>query len=276
MEKTLLGKNTIYYNEYNPNLLQPIARIEKRQELNISNENLPFAGTDIWNAYELSWLNHKGKPEVRIGRFTFNCTSSHIIESKSLKLYLGSLHNTKFASEGEFLARLTQDLSNTIGNQVKIELFKLDQFENSSLRNPAGILLDDLDIKCSEYLCNPGLLKTIRSETVSQKIVCTNLLKSNCLITNQPDWASLQIIYSGVRICHNSLLQYIVSLRNHNEFHEQCVERIFMDLKKYCAPEKLLVVAYYTRRGGLDINPVRYDCEDLMKLIDCQIRTPRQ
>lgn len=250
-----LGHRSDYKETYEPSLLFPIARSIKRDELGIS-AALPFKGYDLWTAYELSWLNLVGKPVVALANIIIPCESPNIIESKSLKLYLNSFNNTHFASEVDINSSLINDLSAVVGTLVKVELFSVDQRLDLKSGQFSGIYLDELEVTCSEYSINPQLLQ-IHDEEVLDLKVYSHLLKSNCLVTGQPDWGSIWINYSGPRIDESSLLQYLVSFRNHNEFHEQCVERIFSDILTYCRPKKLTVYARYTRRGGVDINPIR-------------------
>lgn len=253
-----LGKETKYKSDYDPHLLFPIPRQPKREEIGI--KNLPFTGHDIWNAYEVSWLNNKGKPIAAIAIITVPCTSPNIFESKSAKLYLNSFNSSRFNSIEEVRSILAKDLSAATGSEVKVELNKLSDSSPEIHNGFEAKLLDDQDIECTEYHTNPRLLKT-HAEHASETLY-SDLLKSNCLITNQPDWGSVYIKYTGKKIDHESLLRYIVSFRDHNEFHEQCVERIFQDIMKQCHPEELTVYARYTRRGGLDINPFRTNCNE--------------
>lgn len=248
-----LGKKSSYIATYQPDLLFPILRKQKRDEIHVPVE-LPFYGADIWNGFEISWLNTQGKPIVVIGEFIFSCTSPCIIESKSFKLYLNSFNNSQFESIDDVSKLMTQDLSKAAGEPVKVKLLPLHD-SNFQIVKFEGEQLDLLDVKCDTYLVAPHYLTT--SQQIVSEVFYSDLLKSNCLVTGQPDWGSVQISYSGNKIAADGLLKYIVSFRNHNEFHEQCVERIFMDILKYCAPEKLTVYARYTRRGGLDINPYR-------------------
>lgn len=249
-----LGKPSTYYTEYKPELLFPIARQLHRDAIHIK-DPLPFYGIDAWNAYELSWLNPKGKPIVAIAEFYFPCTSPFIIESKSFKLYLNSFNNSKINSLAELTDILKNDLSKAAGALVDVNIKLLHEYQEIILPTFSGICLDDLDIECENYVVNSAILTN--ENTQITETVFSDLLKSNCLVTGQPDWASLQISYSGKKICHENLLKYIVSFRNHNEFHEHCVERIYVDIMQKCSPEKLTVYARYTRRGGLDINPYR-------------------
>lgn len=249
-----LGFKSTYVAHYQRDLLFPIPRAVKRDEIGI-HDNLPFQGNDIWNGYELSWLNAKGKPVVAAAEFIIPCSSPNLIESKSFKLYLNSFNNSSFATFDMVANVLSRDLSAAAGADVIVNLMPLAQLSKNIATHFDGVCLDDLDIACDTYTTEPAYLKT--ENTIITETLYSDLLKSNCLVTGQPDWGSIQISYTGKKIVHEGLLKYIVSFRNHNEFHEQCVERIFTDLMKYCSPEKLLVYARYTRRGGLDINPYR-------------------
>ncbi|KAF3998547.1 NADPH-dependent 7-cyano-7-deazaguanine reductase QueF [Glaciimonas immobilis] len=255
-ELSPLGKIATYKAEYDPSLLFSIARSGKREELGIRGA-LPFFGVDIWNAYEVSWLNLRGKPQVAIATITAPADSPNIIESKSFKLYLNSFNQTRLADTDALLALLRADLSLGFGATVQVKLTTADAFSTQVIKEPQGILLDRLDIEVTEYQPNPSLLKTDRNAIPVTETLLSHLLKSNCLVTGQPDWGSVQIHYVGTPIDQASLLQYLIGFRDHNEFHEQCVERIFMDIMRHCAPQKLSVYARYTRRGGLDINPWR-------------------
>ena len=264
-QQSQLGKPTPYVDEYDASLLFPIAREDKRVEIGIHGV-APFFGADMWTAFELSWLNPRGKPQVAIGHFTVPCETRNIIESKSLKLYLNSFNNTKFASADEVKARLRTDLSEAVWRDpastiapasIGVTLISTEQFDQEPVHELDGLSLDRLDIDCSRYTPAPELLTVTPDEAPVSEVFTSNLLKSNCLVTGQPDWGSVQISYTGDQIEQGGLLQYLVSFRNHNEFHEQCVERIFMDIWTRCKPMKLAVYARYTRRGGLDINPYR-------------------
>ena len=259
-QDSLLGKQTQYCSQYDASLLFPIPRKEKRDELNIDSTNLSFDGLDIWTAYEVSWLNSKGKPIVAIVDFAFPAESEYLIESKSFKLYLNSFNGTRFDNEQSVIDLWEKDLSNACGSVVSVDLRKLE-FDETLIGKLPGTNLDNLDIEVTQYSVDSSLLKVNGNELVTETLN-SNLLKSNCLVTGQPDWGSVVIRYEGKQIDHESLLQYIISFREHNEFHEQCVERIFTDIKKYCQPEKLTIYARYTRRGGLDINPYRSNFED--------------
>ena len=255
LAKAPLGKKASYTAQYAPQLLFPISRQQKRDELAIVHP-LPFYGYDAWNAFELSWLNPKGKPVVAMAEIIFPCDSPNIIESKSLKLYLNSYNNTKFLSTDEVLETLERDLSKSAGAHTDVKIITAEAFSHKKIGDFDGICLDHLDIACDTYEVDANFLQTNNDEIVEETLY-SHLLKSNCLVTGQPDWASIQIHYKGKSIDHGGLLKYIVSYRNHNEFHEQCVERIFVDIIQKCHPEQLTVYARYTRRGGLDINPIR-------------------
>lgn len=250
-----LGKKSPYINQYAPELLFPIPRLGKRDEIGVPT-NLPFYGFDTWNAYEVSWLNPKGKPVVAMVQFDISCTSTNIIESKSFKLYLNSFNNTVFESMDSVHSTLERDIQQALDGEAVIKLFELKQLDDLGISSFSGHCLDTQDISCECYTVNPAFLKADVTEQVSESLY-SDLLKSNCLVTGQPDWGSVFIQYTGSKINHEGLLRYIVSFRDHNEFHEQCVERIFMDIMRHCHPESLTVEARYTRRGGLDINPIR-------------------
>ncbi|WP_031563334.1 NADPH-dependent 7-cyano-7-deazaguanine reductase QueF [Legionella wadsworthii] len=255
-EKSELGKKSAYDVSYNPNRLYPIPRAGKRQEIGVDPLHLPFYGFDCWNHYEVSWLNAKGKPMVAIAELLYDCSSPNIIESKSLKLYFNSFNNTRINNVETLKDTITKDLQERVGAEVVVKIYPLDAANQHAVQPSLdGESLDHLDIECSEYLVDPSTL-TASDELVEESLF-SNLLKSNCLVTNQPDWGSVQIIYKGKKINREGLLKYIISYRNHNEFHEQCIERIFIDIMNYCKPEKLTVYGRYTRRGGLDINPYR-------------------
>jgi 7-cyano-7-deazaguanine reductase len=257
-----LGKPAAYSDRYDPSLLFPISRSPKRAELGLHGA-VPFFGADLWTAFELSWLTPRGKPQVAIAHVTVPCETPNIVESKSFKLYLNSFTNTPFGSADEVRSRIRGDVSEAVWRgapsqaSVGVRLLLPDQFDREPVHELEGLCLDRMDIDCSRYTPAPELLTAAFSEQPVEEVLTSNLLKSNCLVTGQPDWGSVQIRYSGPQIDQGGLLRYLVSFRNHNEFHEQCVERIFMDLWTRCKPVKLVVYARYTRRGGLDINPFR-------------------
>ncbi|MGS5085491.1 NADPH-dependent 7-cyano-7-deazaguanine reductase QueF [Hydrogenophaga sp. A37] len=257
-----LGKPSAYADQYDPLLLFPLPREPKRIEIGITG-SVPFLGADLWTAFELSWLNLKGKPQVAIAHITIPCESTHIVESKSFKLYLNSFNNTRLGSADEVRERIRSDVSAAIwsGGPVKagagVRLLLPELFECEPVKELEGFSIDRLDVDCDHYQPAPELLSAALDEKPVEETLVSDLLKSNCLVTGQPDWGSVQIRYSGPQIDQAGLLRYIVSFRNHNEFHEQCVERIYMDIMARCKPAKLMVYARYTRRGGLDINPWR-------------------
>jgi 7-cyano-7-deazaguanine reductase len=261
-EQSQLGKPAAYADHYDASLLYPISREPKRQELGL-HAALPFFGADLWTAYELSWLTPRGKPQVAIAHVTVPCETPNIVESKSFKLYVNSFSNTPFTSSDEVRDRIRADVSEAVWRGaptkagVGVRLVMPDEFDAERIHELDGLSLDRLDIECTQYTPAPELLKAASGERPVTETLVSHLLKSNCLVTGQPDWGSVQVRYSGPEIDQGSLLQYLVSFRNHNEFHEQCVERIFMDVWTRCQPTKLSVYARYTRRGGLDINPFR-------------------
>jgi 7-cyano-7-deazaguanine reductase len=280
-EQSTLGKTASYPDRYDPGLLFPIPRAPKRAEIGIAAQP-PFMGADLWTAYELSWLNLRGKPQVAIAQMVVPCESPNIIESKSLKLYLGSFSNTRFADAAEVLAHLKADLGQALwqqqgqpspGASVGVKLIAPDDFAGQRMAALEGLSLDRLDIECEHYSPAPELLTAVFDEQPVSEVLTSDLLKSNCLVTGQPDWGSVQITYSGAQIDQGALLRYLVSFRNHTEFHEQCVERIFMDVWSRCKPTRLAVYARYTRRGGLDINPFR---SSYPQPLPAQVRTARQ
>ncbi len=262
LSKLTLGKSTQYFSEYTADLLQGVPRSLNRDDLALDQDNLPFVGEDVWYGYELSWLNEKGKPVVAVAEFRFPCTSENIVESKSFKLYLNSFNQTRFASIKEVEQLLAKDLSNIAGSPAKVSLFGVDHCPPLDIVKNAEncFCIDSEDITIDDYQYNAQLLKNAQDNEAEAEVeehLVSHLLKSNCLITNQPDWASVYIHYRGKAINHAVLLEYLISFRQHNEFHEQCVERIYCDLQQLCQLEELTVFARYTRRGGLDINPFR-------------------
>lgn len=247
-----LGKSTSYNSTYSPQLLFPILRQTKREEIGISSP-LPFYGYDVWNHTEVSWLNTKGKPVVLIAEIIVPADSPFLIESKSLKLYFNSFNQTKFENSAVVHHYITADLSRMTRSHVTVNLYTLNEAPAITTLN--GICVDELDIATNIYFPDANLLKT-ENEIVTETLH-SHLLKSNCPVTHQPDWGSIEIQYTGKKINPEALLQYLISYRQHNEFHEQCIERIFMHIKQHCGPSELTVYGRYTRRGGLDINPLR-------------------
>lgn len=252
-----LGADTQYVNQYDSGLLYPIQRNLNWQARGVDQNTLPFSGVDIWNAYEVSWLNQKGKPAVRLAEFRIPADSTHIIESKSFKLYLNSFNLTAFAAEADVLQRMQADLSEAAGAEVDVKLLALDGAGQVSQFR--GECIDELDVDITDYEPNADCLVLREGDTddVVTESLYSHLLKSNCPVTGQPDWASIVIEYTGAPICREGLLKYLVSYREHGDFHEQCVESIFMDIWQQCQPQNLTVYARYLRRGGLDINPYR-------------------
>ena len=255
-EQSPLGKAVQYQDQYAPELLFPIPRQQKRDEIGVDGAALPFAGVDIWTGYELSWLNARGKPQVAIATFRIPADTPNLIESKSFKLYLNSYNQTRLDSMAQLQAQLALDLSRAAGGAVAVSLTSPQDFAREQVQELSGDYIDDLDIEVNDYRPDPARLSADSAHIVSETL-CSNLLKSNCLVTGQPDWGSVQIRYIGPRIERESLLRYLIGFRQHNEFHEQCVERIFTDVLRACRPQQLTVYARYTRRGGLDINPFR-------------------
>lgn len=260
LEASLLGKQTPYQDQYNPSILFALPRDTHWEKLGINRAHLPFKGEDLWNAYELSWVNPHGKPKVAMAEFRFPAKSTHIIESKSLKLYLNSFNQSCFTTQDEVVTRLTQDLSDRVGAPVGVRIVPYSCVE--PIQPPTDYQsIDDVDIICEYYEPTPALLKlnqTDGTDDVIYEKLRSDLLKTNCPVTGQPDWATLFVEYRGPKLDHSALLSYIVSYRQHSDFHEHCVEKIYMDLWELLGhPNYLSVYARYTRRGGLDINPFR-------------------
>jgi 7-cyano-7-deazaguanine reductase len=257
-ENSRLGKDVAYVGQYDASLLYPIARVDKRAELGVNiNEPLPFTGVDIWNAYEFSWLDARGKPKVALIEFRVPVNSPNIIESKSFKLYLNSYMQTRFADTENMRLQIARDLSQAAGAAISVMLMTPHASAGAEIDRLEGILIDDLPIDIENYgPPNAHYLQADAGQVLDETLV-SHLLKSNCPVTGQPDWASVQIAYRGPRLDRAGLLRYLISYREHSDFHEQCVERIFIDIMRQCSPQRLAVYARYTRRGGLDINPFR-------------------
>ncbi|MDQ7956412.1 MAG: NADPH-dependent 7-cyano-7-deazaguanine reductase QueF [Rhodocyclaceae bacterium] len=284
-EQSQLGRASAYVDRYDASLLFPLSRTPQRLALGLpapvpgSAPALPFFGADMWTAFELSWLNPRGKPQLAIAHFTFPCESPNIIESKSFKLYLNSFNSTVFADAEAVRERLRADLSEAAwrgsdrAGTVGVKLLPPDHFDREGVAELDGLDLDRLDLDCTLYEPAPELLTAAFDEPPVNEVLTSRLLKSNCRVTGQPDWGSVQIRYSGPAIDQAGLLRYIVSFRNHNEFHEPCCERIFSDILARCAPTKLAVYCRYTRRGGLDINPFRTSWP---QALPANVRTARQ
>jgi len=262
LEGSALGKATGYADQYDPALLFPIPRAPQRARLGIEGQPR-FFGADLWTAFELSWLNLRGKPQVAIAHVTVPCESTHIIESKSFKLYLNSFSGTRLADADEVRRRIREDVSAALWHggpvcaRAGVRLVGPEEFDQQSVHELDGVNLDRLDIECDHAEPAPELLSAAFDEQPVEEVLASRLLKSNCPVTGQPDWGSVQIRYAGPQIDQGGLLRYLVSFRRHSDFHEHCVERIFTDLWARCRPIKLEVYARYTRRGGLDINPWR-------------------
>ena len=258
VESSPLGSHTAYVNHYDVSLLFPIERNINWQKRSIERQTLPFlqhsGAVDIWNGYEISWLDKKGKPLVRVAQFTFSAHSPYIIESKSFKLYLNSYNLSEFSSEAMVLKQMQQDLSAVSGEPVEVVFYSLEQVP--AVQQFAGRCIDDCDVQIDHYSPHAQLLEADQSNIVAEQLF-SHILKSNCPVTGQPDWASISIDYKGPKLSESGLLRYLVSYREHGDFHEQCVENIFMDIWQHCQPQQLTVYARYIRRGGLDINPFR-------------------
>lgn len=256
-----LGERSEYPRHYDPSVLHPIPREPGRKAIGLASP-LPFDGVDIWNAYEVSWLDLQGKPVVAVLELRIPCSSEFIVESKSLKLYLGSFNSARHASLAEVEAIIAADLSRLTHSNATAFLESLQQANGQrfALKAAPGICIDDVPLSEPVFEVNPNLLRMAEGD-VLEEILHSHLLRSNCPVTGQPDWATVIIHYRGRPIQHQGLLAYLVSYRNHNDFHEQCVEKLFHDIKVHCVPEALTVYARYTRRGGIDINPFRSDFE---------------
>ncbi|CAM4233129.1 NADPH-dependent 7-cyano-7-deazaguanine reductase QueF [Vreelandella rituensis] len=249
-----LGRESAYPEHYNPALLYPIARAANRAPLGIEEGALPFVGEDEWHAFEMSWLNARGKPLVAVARFRLPADSPNLIESKSWKLYLNSFNQTCFESQNAVIKMLEQDLGVAARAPVKVELVDVDD-ETLTPRKLPGECLDELDIAVSDYTPSAEHLQV--GDAIVEETLYSHLLKSNCPVTGQPDWGSVLIRYRGPKLDREGLLRYLIGYRQHQDFHEHCVEHIFCDLMARATPERLLVMARYVRRGGLDISPWR-------------------
>lgn len=265
-----LGKAVTYVEQYDPTLLFPISRAQGRGEIGLvadTYDTLPFIGVDQWTAYELSWLNGQGKPMVAMATCVIPCMSPNLIESKSFKLYLNSFNQTIFADEHDVHQRLIADLSATAGAPVDVHMHGITSQPMPDLAaQPGCVCIDTTDLSHltlryqgphADYLRITSHATSATPAALVHETLISHLLKSNCPVTGQPDWATLRISYHGLPMDHAGLLAYIISFRQHQGFHEQCVEQIFLDLWSQCAPMELSVYARYTRRGGLDINPYR-------------------
>lgn len=264
MKENPLGKAVAYPEHYDPKLLVPLPRVDNRRKLGIDANKLPFQGADVWNAYELSWLDAKGLPQVARGRFIFPCESANLIESKSLKLYLNSLNQHVFADSSAALACIRADLAGAAGAEVDVMVQPFAGMQEL-LEVPTGICLDAQEVACDRYAVDADLLQGAGAgqqfEALVDEVLYTDLFRSCCPMTGQPDWATVSICYRGPQIDHAALLRYLVSYRLHPDYHENCVERIYCDIMARCRPQSLSVEANFLRRGGLDINPVRASAE---------------
>ncbi len=273
-----LGQAVGYADQYDAALLQPLPRATQRSSLGLAaGAQLPFMGADLWTGYEVSWLNPKGKPQLALLQLTIPCETPNLIESKSLKLYLNSFNQSTFADADAVRAIMSRDLSAAAwGNaeqRIGLQLLAPAEFDQQAIAEMSGLDLDRLDIDCQHYTPHPDYLCADKSQPPVTEVFSSRLLKSNCLVTGQPDWGSVQIAYTGPAIDQEGLLRYLISFRQHQEFHEHCVERIFCDILAHCKPSKLSVYARYTRRGGLDINPFRTNSP---QALPANTRTARQ
>ncbi len=253
--KIPLGKDTDYPDNYAPELLCPIPRTDAREPLGLSGQ-LPFTGMDIWNAWELTWLSATGRPAIATAEIIVPADSPNIVESKSLKLYLNSFSMSRFSSEVEVAEILKKDLGACTGSAIIVRVLPIVATEARGVSRLAGTSLDSLAVTCTSFDVDASLLQADRSNIVTEDLH-THLLRSLCPVTAQPDTGSLQISYRGPKIDPAALLKYVVSYRQHNDFHEACVERMFLDIASQCGPERLSLHARYQRRGGIDINPFR-------------------
>ncbi|WP_370233436.1 NADPH-dependent 7-cyano-7-deazaguanine reductase QueF [Alloalcanivorax venustensis] len=266
LNDTPLGRTSAFIDQYTPSLLCPVPRWDARESLDLDTAaegepRLPFHGQDIWNAYELSWLNERGKPVVAMAELVVPCISPNIIESKSLKLYLNSFANTRFASREAVIKAIAGDLAQVAGAPVDVRVMSMEEAARAAVWDDHGDSVDHLDVAFEHFEYRPDLLFTEQGPERNGALV-SHLLRSHCPVTNQPDWGTVQVRYTGAEISPASFLRYVVSLRNHQGFHEQIIEQMFVDLKRQCAPRHLSVYGRFTRRGGLDINPFRSDYED--------------
>ncbi|MEY2683193.1 MAG: hypothetical protein RJA09_337 [Pseudomonadota bacterium] len=277
-EHSPLGQASAYPDRYDASLLFPLPRLPGRTALGLG-AALPFTGADLWTAFEVSWLNPRGKPQVAIAHVTVPCETPNLVESKSFKLYLNGYNQTVFDSVQAVQDRLRADLSEAVwrghptGGTVGVQVLTPDRMALEVVQPLDGLSLDRLDVDCTHQHPDPGLLVADTTQTAVEEVLVSDLLKSNCPVTGQPDWASVRIAYTGHPIDQAGLLRYIVGFRTHNGFHEQCVEQVFTDIWNRCKPSRLSVYARYTRRGGLDINPWRTSHPQRLPV---NTRTPRQ
>lgn len=255
LQNAPLGKASEYPDRYDPSLLFPVARDENRRRIGLNDGRWPWFGEDLWQAWEVSWLRLSGVPAVAWAEIRFPAASPSIIESKSLKLYLNSFNQSAFSSPEQVAKTITDDLSSACGAAVQVDMKSVDEPGDAFGRPQGYELIDDEPVSDVVYEYSPESLSA-GGEVVTEKL-CSHLLKSNCPVTGQPDWATLMVSYTGPKLDRAGLLKYVVSFRQKQDFHEHCVETVFTDLMAQCQPEKLMVCARYTRRGGLDINPWR-------------------
>ena len=253
-DELLLGKQVPMVDHYAPELLFPIPRREARDALGLA-APLPFEGVDIWHAYELSWLDGDDRAQVRVGRFSIPASTPNLVESKSFKLYLNSLNNAVFDDDSAALACIVRDVSAAAGGDVALVMFDPDDPAILPDR-PSGQCIDSAAGRWPRREPEAAMLHCDPAAVVEEQLY-SHLLRSLCPVTGQPDWATLWLHYRGPALDHAALLSYILAYREHQEFHEQCVERIYRDIWQRCDPEFLHLQAFYTRRGGLDINPFR-------------------
>lgn len=273
-----LGQASVYADRYDPTLLFPIPRAPNRAEIGLG-PALPFMGADMWTAFELGWLGPRGKPQVAIAHLIVPCETVNLVESKSLKLYLGSFNQTVFPDAAAVQERLRTDLNRALWggaacqSSVSVRLVDPERFDQEAVQELDGLNLDRLEVECDRYAVAPDLLNAAQDEAPVQEVLTSRLFRSLCPVTGQPDWAGVRLAYTGAPIDQAGLLRYLVSFRQHAGFHEQCVERIFLDVWQRCRPSRLSVLARYTRRGGLDINPFR---TSHAQALPANVRTARQ
>lgn len=261
-----LGRQTPTPAAYAPDVLVGVPRAQGRESLGLT-DALPFDGVDVWNAYELSWLDPSGKPVVAVGQLRVPARSPQLVESKSLKLYLASFHGERLASAESLRERVEADVAGVVGAPVALSVDLHWSRREAALAPAAGVCIDDEDVACDTYEVDAALLTDVRTAGAEvEETLVSHLVRSRCPVTSQPDWASVSVHYTGAPLDRRALLRYLVSFREHDEFHEQCVERIFVDLQRHGRPRRLAVLARFTRRGGLDINPFRSDGEELADL----------
>jgi len=256
MHTNPLGNPTDYPTRYDANLLYAISRMENRRRLGLDTDKLSFRGYDVWRAYEISWLDAYGKPVVAVGEVIVPASSPNMVESKSFKLYLNSLNQERYDSMQRVRGLIAQDISHVTKSTVLVQLYALSEFAELQCTLPQGDSLDELAIEVDVYQPTSALL-TVNKHVFIEELVFSNLFRSNCPVTSQPDWGTVSIQYKGARIERESLLRYLISFRNHNGFHEDCTEQIYTELVRHAAPEQLSVAINFLRRGGLEINPVR-------------------